>query len=679
MGRKLTKHMMILGFAASLPWVLSACGGHSAFENSMAISDKAKLKMFKEPTDVLTPTTPESAANEYSVYKLVAATFGADIGGASVSAQVKIESTAGAETVDLVGGLRSDGTASLVDLRPLPDLKNRLVAEALCVDVGSCKKIILNVYYNVAGKTLKKQFSSDSLRVPAPTKPVVPPPVSGKIPGKGIDGDAVHPSEKDLPTEAIDSDAKLGDFVGAPRNEILIGHLWERSKTPELPDVLARADDPQQTAPSAISSAAPSQAKPKPSPAAPTTSTPADVTKIPQAKAPAPVPKETPSKPTSEVDRFVQRWLKRAKDMVKPPVPAPKLPPKKLVVVVEPPPKAPATALKNSGKTESKTQPPVGNAAPLQPAAPVAAPGSKPTAAPPVVVQPAPDQTLPKTQPAPAPVAPGREEKPKPIPEIQIPIYPFPPAKPITAALALDQKITMLEAHLAPLINLRDGGVSQGGYADEGNDDVRSSIVNASVLPINVPGLIPITVNRSAHYGSGMLVSFLENAATYLLNQLGLKLYIGDMSLKRGGSYGPSSSHNTHQNGLDADIAWIGIAHPLVDSALKTNGKVVDHFDYEKTWNFLRLAAKQEIVEDAEKSTAVSRVFMSPAVKIGFCRWAKQNNVFDDSLNSELMRLVRPVAGHYKHFHLSLKCSPHYPLCRNLAGPPPEGTGCPAN
>jgi penicillin-insensitive murein endopeptidase len=205
---------------------------------------------------------------------------------------------------------------------------------------------------------------------------------------------------------------------------------------------------------------------------------------------------------------------------------------------------------------------------------------------------------------------------------------------------------------------------------------IRSSIVNASLLPSNIPGLVPVAINKSAHYGSGMLVSFLENVATYLMRQLGIKLYVGDMSLKNGGSYGRSSNHNTHRNGLDADLAWIGSNAPLRSSALNDKGTVVSGFDYETTWNFLKLAARQELVQDAQKTTAVSRIFMSPAVKVGFCSWAKQNDLFKDNSQAELMRLVRPVAGHHKHFHLSLKCSPHYPLCRNLAGPPPAGTGC---
>lgn len=652
-------NLKFFGFTALafLTSVVTACGGHSTFENSMNISDEAKLRMFKAPTQVLTPTTVPTTGSiptEYSVYNLVSAHFGADTHAMSVSAHIEITSTAGTELVDLIGMIRPDGSASLVDLRPLTDSKNRLVAESLCVDIGTCEEIILNVYYKVSGKTLKKQFSNDALKAPAPDK------ASGKNPKTArptknapavdakidstIDGDAIHPSEKKLALETDVSDEKLGDFVGARRNETLIGQLWNRSQTPELPPELSRTEDPKPTLPTAPAKIVKSQTK----------------TVVP------PVPQSTKTKTT------VQRWMTRVQEWIAPPVNTPTVTSRP---IVKPKPGAPSPAT------------------------------SKPTVPPTTPVPLPPDQSRPKPQPVPPAPGPTREEKPAapraeptisapplvpaigpalsplPIPDLApapiTSVYPFPPAKPVSTDQQLDQKFSLLEARLAPLLNLIDGGHAQGGYSDSVGRGIKSAIVHSTLLPSNVPGLVPVTVTPSAHYGSGMLVSFLENSATYLLNQLGLKLFVGDMSLIKGGWYGESSSHKTHRNGLDADIAWIGIARPLQTSALNDDGDVIDDFDYQKTWNFLRLAAKQEIVEDAQRETAVSRVFMSPSIKLGFCSWAKENKIFDDPANAELMRLVRPVAGHYKHFHLSLKCSPHYPLCRNLAGPPPLGTGCP--
>jgi penicillin-insensitive murein DD-endopeptidase len=223
------------------------------------------------------------------------------------------------------------------------------------------------------------------------------------------------------------------------------------------------------------------------------------------------------------------------------------------------------------------------------------------------------------------------------------------------------------------LINLQNGGIAQGSYSGAGQP--RAKIINASLLPDSGRGLNAIRINAGAHFGTGMLVSFLQNAASYLFRELGLSLFVGDMSVRNGGRFG--QSHQTHKNGLDADIAYLAIKNPLRDSALASNGRVVPGFNFEATWTFLQLAAKQEFISEAKKVSSISRVFMSHRVKDGFCAWAKEKDLLDDPFNRELMRLVRREKGHHKHFHLSMKCSPHYPTCRNLAGPPPEGPGCP--
>ena len=319
---------MRLGWLIAIPifLTLAACGSRSSFE----VSEEAKQRMFKSPTEVLPPTTPPSvkALNDYSVYRIVEAKFGADLHALSVSATIKIESSAGVEIVDLVGALRADGTSSLVDLNPLSEAENRLVAEAMCVDVGVCKQIILNVYFNVEGKTKKMQFSSDSLRAaasPAPgagtTEPEParsPSPVAP--PAKVVVGpeDEVHPTERALPKEADSSDEVLGDFVGAPRNEILIGKLWPRSRTPELPPVLSRADEPQP----GVAAPAPQQSA---TPAPPTPPSPTSVekphstkisgaspaaTKPVDARPPRPAARK-PSQPTPQTEGFIARWWAR--------------------------------------------------------------------------------------------------------------------------------------------------------------------------------------------------------------------------------------------------------------------------------------------------------------------------------------------------------------------------------
>lgn len=680
----MTKTVRSLSLTLATLLALSACGRGSAFQNSNMIDEKDKLDKFTPPT---TPLSPTSSKETYSVYSLITAKFAVDKDVQSLSAHITVRSNAGLEEVEMVGMIRPDGSSSLVDLSPLLDGKNRLVGEALCVDRGVCQKIILNIYYNVGGKTQKKQFSSDTLKAET-AKPTTAP--TAEPTGPADAPTDAHPTEKGLADETSGSDEQQGDFVGAPRNEILIGKLWPRSETPELPPVIARAEEPTLNPVLAGGAATPPlPPKPKTSkPAAPkpvSTKAPVKPTAAlrPTAQAgrathpapsastrpttagpgPRPTAKTASAKPASpsspQTESSISRWMRQIGEFLVPPLPKPA--PRHVL------PKAqPAAPLKPLAPPVKAA--PLAVAPPAKPA-PVVVPQAKPV--PPSPVSPPERRPLPvKPLPQPIPQQPLTNPTTPPV----APVYPFPPARPGASDSELDQKITLLEAKLAPLMNLRDGGEARGSYGY--SREQKSEIIDASVLPSNIPGLRPITVNANAHFGSGMLVSFLENAATYFLRQFGLSIFVGDMSLKTGGKYGRGSSHNTHRNGLDADIAYVGIDKPLRDSALTSSGAMVRDFDFEKTWDFLKIAAKQELVEDGAKTSAVSRVYMSHRVKDGFCSWAKEKNLLSDPFNLEVLRTIRREQGHHKHFHLSLKCSPHYPLCRNLAGPPPAGPGC---
>lgn len=224
------------------------------------------------------------------------------------------------------------------------------------------------------------------------------------------------------------------------------------------------------------------------------------------------------------------------------------------------------------------------------------------------------------------------------------------------------------EAQLAPLLNLREGGVALRSVSN-------GSLRRGSQLPLQGEGLRSVTVTAGAKWGSGILISFIQNAAAFLSRQLfpNISIGVGDIAKQSGGQFG---SHQTHDNGLAADIAYLGLPRPLVDSAMDGSGKVIKDFPYEKTWKFIELAYKQRIIYEKKEQTALNLVFMSPAIKNGFCSWAREKGMLDKAENKEILRTILRQNNHYKHFHLSLKCSPHYPAtCRHFADPEP-GTGC---
>ncbi len=224
------------------------------------------------------------------------------------------------------------------------------------------------------------------------------------------------------------------------------------------------------------------------------------------------------------------------------------------------------------------------------------------------------------------------------------------------------------EAQLAPLLNLRDGGVAQRSISN-------GSLRNGTELVGRSEGLNSIVDTAGAKFGSGILVSFLQNAAAFISRQFfpGLTIYVGDMAKKPGGQYG---SHQTHDNGLAADIGYVGVSKPLNESAIDSAGKMAATFPFEKTWKLLELAYKQRIIFEKKEQPALNLVFMSPKVKDGFCSWAKDKGLIENETDKQILRLILRQNNHHKHFHLSMKCSPHYPAtCRHFESPGP-GTGC---
>jgi penicillin-insensitive murein endopeptidase len=146
-------------------------------------------------------------------------------------------------------------------------------------------------------------------------------------------------------------------------------------------------------------------------------------------------------------------------------------------------------------------------------------------------------------------------------------------------------------------------------------------------------------------------------------------LLIGDLSREKGGPI--SDDHNSHQNGLDADIlfwqnpvatkrilTWRERENIYPISLLTDNHK---NLDYSK-WNpiyggILKLAASSEKVE---------RIFVNPLIKKKLCTAYR---------GEDWLRKIRPWWGHDGHFHVRLTCPDDSPLCKPQK-PVPDGDGC---
>ena len=147
------------------------------------------------------------------------------------------------------------------------------------------------------------------------------------------------------------------------------------------------------------------------------------------------------------------------------------------------------------------------------------------------------------------------------------------------------------------------------------------------------------------------------------------RIQIGDVSQSGGG---PVFGHASHQNGLDADVAYLRMDQteqdPADDTGFKEEfvkkGKVTKNFDVRRNW---RLA------KDFVHTGRVQRIFVNDVIKQELCRHAKAIGEFE--ANREVLRRLRSYTGHIDHLHIRITCPLNSPQC-TFQEDPPEATDC---
>lgn len=212
------------------------------------------------------------------------------------------------------------------------------------------------------------------------------------------------------------------------------------------------------------------------------------------------------------------------------------------------------------------------------------------------------------------------------------------------------------ELGLGPLLDLINGGQATG--AAQGSGLTQGGLINGSQLPVKGDGFASVS-GPDTRWGTGMMISLIENSSQAMTVQFpGLTVNVGGIALEHGGPHAP---HRSHQNGLDADILYMGTKNynPVIDK----DGVVLPTFDHEKNWYYWRLITSQAMKVGAKVESAVSMILVDPRLKTHLCAWAKARESSLDALDLEVLSRLRPTEGHDDHFHVRLRCSPHYANC----------------
>jgi penicillin-insensitive murein endopeptidase len=192
-------------------------------------------------------------------------------------------------------------------------------------------------------------------------------------------------------------------------------------------------------------------------------------------------------------------------------------------------------------------------------------------------------------------------------------------------------------------------------------------IRGAESLPARGEGFVSIRRHRNRFYGHPQTIDLIEGIGAAVARRTGEHVMVGDLSQPRGGLM--SSSHRSHQNGLDVDIWFRLIARPgRADrehpeerdppSMVRRDGLSVSE-DWGRHQRFL--------LKTAAGDARVDRIFVNPAIKRALCD--------SETGDRTWLRKLRAWWGHDAHFHVRLKCPADSPDCKGQAAVP-AGEGC---
>lgn len=175
---------------------------------------------------------------------------------------------------------------------------------------------------------------------------------------------------------------------------------------------------------------------------------------------------------------------------------------------------------------------------------------------------------------------------------------------------------------------------------------------------------------KPRYFGTNDLLAILVRMGQFSEKNVdGYVLRVNTISQEEGGNIG----HQSHQNGLDADIAYyFKNVQQLTRMGIAVNGREVS-----KEW----MAEKQwELFKHTVATQNVDRIGVDIAVKKALCDIAIKNDELidgkaEDKVVFETLRALSAWPKHFDHYHLRIKCSSTQKRCRQLA-PAPMETGC---
>ena len=196
----------------------------------------------------------------------------------------------------------------------------------------------------------------------------------------------------------------------------------------------------------------------------------------------------------------------------------------------------------------------------------------------------------------------------------------------------------------------------------------KGCLAGARALAVDGPGWQVMRLSRNRNWGHPKLIDLVERLARETTEAGEWPgLLVGDISQPRGGPM--VSGHTSHQVGLDADV-WLT---PMPDRTLTKRERedmsavsmlAADRVSVNrKVWG----EGQEKLIKRAASYPEVERILVHPALKKALCE--------SPGADPSWLRKVRPVFGHFYHFHIRMGCPKGSTSCQSQN---PVGTddGC---
>jgi penicillin-insensitive murein endopeptidase len=185
----------------------------------------------------------------------------------------------------------------------------------------------------------------------------------------------------------------------------------------------------------------------------------------------------------------------------------------------------------------------------------------------------------------------------------------------------------------------------------------RGCLAGGVALPTDGPSWQAMRLSRNRNWGHPDLVNLVQRFANEAQKYDGWPgLLVGDISQPRGGPM--LTGHASHQLGLDADVWLTPMPKKRLSNRQREEMSATSMLDKTSLAVDPKVFTKRHvnIIKRAASYPQVERVLVHPAIKKALCEAAGSDRSW--------LGKVRPIGGHYYHFHIRIGCPPGYSGCK---------------